>query len=989
MNTILADVHGFETTKKGLFDIDQGKMDNLMKVLDNVSTAMKIIGALVITAFSIAVVSKFSGSISKMFDGLRSSASSLSGKQGFMNKVLFGKEGGHRRAMKDIRGLNKEIARLDEGERFRKGGLIGKTSMGGARAATLDPRVLIAQRQAAEAEIKKLGMHDKGRGLMSRFMYGQGTRTGFLSKTQGMYLKVKAGAGRLMSSGLKMTRGFLDLAVFGTGGTAAIGVKFTSMIASIKAKALALGSSGGATRSYASRLLYGADKSPTKLMAGWIKFSAAIGNHKFKIMGAAAGGVAALALYGSQGGAEGITAKWDSFLTTISFDSLLASAKSGLSEYGTEGLMMWAMFGAPGSGAIMGGISKAFTGLTGLLSKALAPALAYLATTGAAMLSGPVGWIALGLGAAAIATYAFWPKIEPMFTDMWEGVKTFFSDIDWSGLWDGFVSSISAPLHAMKEAIAEAFTFSEGERVTGGATRARGNRYSRGGSVGMTEYADGGSVLGAGTGTSDSIPAMLSNGEYVINARSTKKHKALLKSLNENKFAKGGQVGSSGDIRNENAYSAFSSGSQAAPSLQFEGGKVDFAKTMDMFSKFVKQGSKEMRLFRGDMQTLRDSTYDLTEEQIKELPLAKKLTNYINIHAKAHDSAAKVSVVATEANEELAKATAQTAKDVQKLRENLVTLDESLGNTFAGAGKSLTTGIIDSMNAGNSFGTVMMDGFKGLMSSVTEKLVTRGLEPLESMIDAGIKGIDPLQGASTAGQYSQYQTDTANTLNAISAKTGRSGTVVASAIGQQTESQSGFFGNLSGSLGGMMGSISSMGGSVMSAISSMGSSLMSSLGGMGGGGAGGGIGSMIGSVVGSMFGFAKGGKVSKKHHYATGGSVHGSGSGTSDSIMARLSNGEFVVNAKAAQANMGLLQAINGGDGVAPTSNIPKYAQGGSVNGDQSGGNGDIYLTVENHYAVESAMNPQEFQSMLVNNADLSFLSVEKKLKETGRSLYK
>jgi hypothetical protein len=292
------------------------------------------------------------------------------------------------------------------------------------------------------------------------------------------------------------------------------------------------------------------------------------------------------------------------------------------------------------------------------------------------------------------------------------------------------------------------------------------------------------------------------------------------------------------------------------------------------------------------------------------------------------------------------------------------------------------------MNAGNSFGTVMMDGFKGLMSSVTDKLVTRGLEPLESMIDAGIKSIDPLQGASTAGQYSQYQTDTANTLNAISAKTGRSGTVVASAIGQQTESQSGFFGNLSGSLGGMMGSISSMGGSVMSAISSMGSSLMSSLGGMGGG-AGGGIGSMIGSVVGSMFGFAKGGKVSKKHHYATGGSVHGSGSGTSDSIMARLSNGEFVVNAKAAQANMGLLQAINGGDGVAPTSNIPKYAQGGSVNGDQSGGNGDIYLTVENHYAVESAMNPQEFQSMLVNNADLSFLSVEKKLKETGRSLYK
>ncbi|MGW5267264.1 transglycosylase SLT domain-containing protein [Rhodococcus sp. NPDC003994] len=45
--------------------------------------------------------------------------------------------------------------------------------------------------------------------------------------------------------------------------------------------------------------------------------------------------------------------------------------------------------------------------------------------------------------------------------------------------------------------------------------------------------------------------------------------------------------------------------------------------------------------------------------------------------------------------------------------------------------------------------------------------------------------------------------------------------------------------------------------------------------------------------------------------YADGGSVWGMGTGTSDSILARLSNGEFVVNAESAEANRPMLEAIN------------------------------------------------------------------------------
>jgi len=120
--------------------------------------------------------------------------------------------------------------------------------------------------------------------------------------------------------------------------------------------------------------------------------------------------------------------------------------------------------------------------------------------------------------------------------------------------------------------------------------------------------------------------------------------------------------------------------------------------------------------------------------------------------------------------------------------------------------------------------------------------------------------------------------------------------------------------------------------------------------------------------------------------FANGGVIRGAGTGTSDSIMARVSNGEFVVNAKATKDNLGLLTKINGGN---PKSSVPKFATGGEVSTSGNGGDGAIYLTIHNNYDVQSAMNPQEFQAMMANNSELTFLSVEKKLRETGRSLYK
>lgn len=58
--------------------------------------------------------------------------------------------------------------------------------------------------------------------------------------------------------------------------------------------------------------------------------------------------------------------------------------------------------------------------------------------------------------------------------------------------------------------------------------------------------------------------------------------------------------------------------------------------------------------------------------------------------------------------------------------------------------------------------------------------------------------------------------------------------------------------------------------------------------------------------------------------YASGGLISGPGTGTSDSILARLSHGEYVVNAKATQQHLPMLEKINGGG-------LPGYDSGGFI----------------------------------------------------------
>jgi len=58
-------------------------------------------------------------------------------------------------------------------------------------------------------------------------------------------------------------------------------------------------------------------------------------------------------------------------------------------------------------------------------------------------------------------------------------------------------------------------------------------------SSGVRRFAPGGPVFGPGTGNSDSIPAMLSNGEFVVNANATAKNRSLLEQINSGNISAG------------------------------------------------------------------------------------------------------------------------------------------------------------------------------------------------------------------------------------------------------------------------------------------------------------------------------------------------------------------------------------------------------------------------------------------------------------------
>jgi tape measure domain-containing protein len=258
---------------------------------------------------------------------------------------------------------------------------------------------------------------------------------------------------------------------------------------------------------------------------------------------------------------------------------------------------------------------------------------------------------------------------------------------------------------------------------------------------------------------------------------------------------------------------------------------------------------------------------------------------------------------------------------------------EQLSTAISNAGSDIKNSLKELPTEIKNAGTPIVEGLEAQKAELTEKIsqlqqsvVTKGTEvaqavnggtsATESVREAvygtsGQKGYQPPAGESGSPQRSLYMEQRFgnfdSSLRDIMPENFMSPEKLTNAMSQGSKTMfnqitSGFM-SLIGMIGGNAGRMLQP---LVGIVRSLGSMFFSS------GGSGGNILGSLFSSVKSIFGFAE------------GGAVYGPGTGTSDSILAALSNGEFVINAQATKQFRPLLEAINGG-------RLPAYAAGGLV----------------------------------------------------------
>ncbi|NCP22827.1 MAG: tape measure protein [Erythrobacter sp.] len=196
-----------------------------------------------------------------------------------------------------------------------------------------------------------------------------------------------------------------------------------------------------------------------------------------------------------------------------------------VSIFGEEGANKIAAFLIIGKLTGMLSLVAASLSLVGTAVRGVVAAFNVLRAAALLMFTPPGGLIIAGIAAVAALAYVVyknWDSIKGFLVGVWEAigdaVDAFVGGIKsaWQGLADFLASPfetakkvISAILEGLKNAVENSpagLLFKSGKFLIEQGAKAAG-------------FAQGGYVRGPGTGTSDSIPARLSNGEGVINAR--------------------------------------------------------------------------------------------------------------------------------------------------------------------------------------------------------------------------------------------------------------------------------------------------------------------------------------------------------------------------------------------------------------------------------------------------------------------------------------
>tara|TARA_B110000858_G_scaffold55789_1_gene64840 strand:+ start:3733 stop:5691 length:1959 start_codon:yes stop_codon:yes gene_type:complete len=141
---------------------------------------------------------------------------------------------------------------------------------------------------------------------------------------------------------------------------------------------------------------------------------------------------------------------------------------------------------------------------------------------------------------------AVWDIIKAIFTGDWEGLKATFYDI-FSGIGGFITGALKAALNGGVSLIESMLNSVLGTIISAVNKLPFVDMPTQ--SIALPRFATGGWVSGPGTGTSDSIPALLSNGEFVVNAKAAKNNAKFLENINSggNTISSGGSTGSGED----------------------------------------------------------------------------------------------------------------------------------------------------------------------------------------------------------------------------------------------------------------------------------------------------------------------------------------------------------------------------------------------------------------------------------------------------------
>ena len=235
-------------------------------------------------------------------------------------------------------------------------------------------------------------------------------------------------------------------------------------------------------------------------------------------------------------------------------------------------------------------------------------------------------------------------------------------------------------------------------------------------------HKEGGVIRGPGTGTSDSIPAWLSNGEFVVTAEATRRYRPILDLMNQNKFATGTPPTTTTTIIDGRNASNFNTPNDFGEALNQvkETIKKDFGGLSDITNDLIDKMGLKLEINTEESEQMNELVKSFEDLNIKTLDVTDTQMEYQTAMNKVKDSFSNL-------NDTLA-STSDANSKVSTI------IDYSLQSSIAGA--------VDEFNASGDILSAVMAGISGGAEALSSSFMSLlGVGSILAMVFMGVFSI--------------------------------------------------------------------------------------------------------------------------------------------------------------------------------------------------------------------------------------------------------